>query len=679
MFRKQSDTQNIPVILINSSANKKNTKNAIDAGADDHISSPVQIEEVISRVNTQLELRALRNELKDCRTELDDLANSEQQFRFLTEDSPDFAARYDVKCRKTYMSPRLEEELGVRANELIGFTPIEVIPDDPQMVEYQARIQQVLDTGQAHDFEYCLSDSNHDIRYHNIRFVPEHNENGSIVGVLAIGRDVTELRATERQNALLRAMADNCADVMIFAHTLNADEGLPLQYYNSCTAHHLGYSSDEMSGLCVSDFTKYSSGELAIHMDALRKEKSLRIEAEHIRKDGKLVPVEVLLNYLSHAGEELAVGYCLDISKRKQAEQRVLENEQALRSSERKFRTLAENTPDNIVRYDRNCRTIYANPQVERLMYPSFGSMLGKMPTEFAPGSGEIKRYQEALQRVIETGRPASVEVEIGFTDKAPQVHQVLIVAERRANGRVHGALGIGRDITALKETERGLVNSRAELLALTQRREAAQKEERKRIARELHDDLGQYLTALNLQVSALQIGFAKKDEVLSGIVEHIVSLIDGMKKSLRNISQRLRPEALNMGLSVALECLANDILTQCNIDYSVKLHSDADEISEAGAVIAYRVTQESLTNIVRYAEANHVLISLERNANNFVLKVEDNGKGFDTSLVKPRSFGIVGMSERLQAIGGQIEIESELEIGTTVTALIPNLNENTV
>jgi two-component system alkaline phosphatase synthesis response regulator PhoP len=112
MFRKQSDTQNIPVILINSSANKKNTKNAIDAGADDHISSPVQIEEVISRVNTQLELHALRNELKDCRAKMGDLANSEQQFRFLTEDSPDFVARYDDKCRKTYMSPRLGKNLG---------------------------------------------------------------------------------------------------------------------------------------------------------------------------------------------------------------------------------------------------------------------------------------------------------------------------------------------------------------------------------------------------------------------------------------------------------------------------------------------------------------------------------------------------------------------------------------
>ncbi len=187
---------------------------------------------------------------------------------------------------------------------------------------------------------------------------------------------------------------------------------------------------------------------------------------------------------------------------------------------------------------------------------------------------------------------------------KAPQINQIVIVAELRSDGEIRGALAIGRDITTLKETEKRLEESRTQLQALTQRREAGQKDERKRIARELHDDLGQYLTALNLQVSALQIRFGKEDEILSRTIEHIVTLIDGMKKSLRNISQRLRPEALNMGLKAALESLADDILSQCDIDYSMGLDFDVGDICEVGTVVAYRVTQESLTNIVRHAGA---------------------------------------------------------------------------
>ncbi len=695
-LKQQSDTQNIPVILINLPANKQSIKDALEAGADDYISCPVHFDEVICRVNTQLELYTLRNnfnekknrqindlkkvnkqiceDLNDCCSEQNDLASSEQQFRHLTEGSPDFVARYDDKCRRTYINPRLAQLLGGKASGVIGFAPIEFMPNDPQSAAYQARLQEVLDTGQASDFEYRLQDNSRDERRHNIRFVAERDAQGQIVGVRAIGRDVTGLRAAGRQNVLLEAMAENSEDVMIFAHTLDVKAGLPLQYFNPCLARHLGYTDAEMNRLRVSDFSEVNSDKLVDYMDILRRDKAVRIETEHVRKGGERVPVEVILSYLLLNGEELAVGYCLDIRERKAADQRVLENERALRSSERQFRTLAENTPDNIVRYDKYCRVVYANPQIESLMCRSFGSMIGMTPTELTPGEEGAKRYQQAIERVLQTGKQESVELEVVFLGKAPQINQIVIVAELRSDGEIRGALAIGRDITTLKETEKRLEESRTQLQALTQRREAGQKDERKRIAQELHDDLGQYLTALNLQVSALQIRFGKEDEILSRSIEHIVTLIDGMKKSLRNISQRLRPEALNMGLKAALESLADDILSQCDIDYSMGLDFDVGDICEVGTVVAYRVTQESLTNIVRHAGAKNVSISLERKNENFVLIINDDGKGFDVSEDKPRSFGLLGMSERLQAIGGELKVISKPQLGTTVTASIPSL-----
>lgn len=128
------------------------------------------------------------------------------------------------------------------------------------------------------------------------------------------------------------------------------------------------------------------------------------------------------------------------------------------------------------------------------------------------------------------------------------------------------------------------------------------------------------------------------------------------------------------MGLNAALDSLAEDILFQCGIDYSMVLHDDIDEIGDAVTAVVYRVTQESLTNIVRYAEAKHVSISFDRRDDQFVFTIEDDGKGFDTSEVKPRSFGLIGMRERLQAIGGELEIISKSQQGTTVIANIPVL-----
>jgi PAS domain S-box-containing protein len=667
---------------------------AYEIGAVDCIASTVCIDELVKRVATQLELLAFRNdleffvakrtaeletenqqlrkELQEVRADYKELSAREHEFRILTEYSPDNIARYDRRCRKTYINPQLEKTLGVNASELVGLTPTEVKPGDPQLVAYQKKIQEVLNTGQTSDFEFLTHDKDKRVSYHNIRFVAEYDKQGQVAGVVAFGRDVTELRAIERQNALFAVMAQNSDDVMIFAHTLDAKAGLPMLYYNQSLSRHLGYSDEEMKKLPVADISKFSTSDLAKHMERLRRDGALRIETEHICKDGTSIPVEVMLSYLVHNGEEMAVGYCLDISKRKVVEQRLFENEHALRTSERKFRTLAENTPDNVVRYDRNCRTIYANPQVETLMTHSFEPMIGKAPTEIAPGVESFKRYQKVLERVLITGKPACTELEIEFSDKETQVHQINIVAERCSDGVICGALAIGRDITSLKENEKCLEESHAQLQELSKRRESARDEERKHLARELHDDLGQYLTALGLQAAALQIRYCENDDALREMIGQIFSLVEGMKKSVRNLSQRLRPEALDIGLKEALEVLVYEILSPSGIGYKIELHENLGDIDEANSVVIYRVTQESLTNIVRYAEANNVLLSLVQKNGYLVLKIEDDGEGFDMLEVKSTSFGLVGMRERLQAVGGEMEIISEHKKGTSVVAFIP-------
>lgn len=357
-------------------------------------------------------------------------------------------------------------------------------------------------------------------------------------------------------------------------------------------------------------------------------------------------------------------------------ERRVAQEELAAR--EQQFRTLAENLPDNVARYNLECRAVYANPPLRKAAKAFSGrSPIGKTPTELLPGNEDALRYQSTMQRVMQTGTPEYLEITLPYPPGEISIHQMSFVAERRGNGAIRGTLVIGRDITVLKETERQLKESNKQIMALAQRRETAREEERIHISRELHDDLGQYLTALSLHASALNIEFAEDKPAMRTKLELILSLVNRTKKVARNLSRKLRPVELDMGIEAALHGLVDQFSAQYGINCQLRLDQETDNLPDTRAAILYRVVQESLTNIARHAEANNVEIVLQCRNGGVTLKVSDDGKGFDPAKVKPTSFGLVGMQERLLAVGGEFEICNEPHNGTRVIAHLPPIEMN--
>jgi signal transduction histidine kinase len=276
----------------------------------------------------------------------------------------------------------------------------------------------------------------------------------------------------------------------------------------------------------------------------------------------------------------------------------------------------------------------------------------------------------------LRTAKPEQIEIEVPSDDGSSQIFQVSFVAEQRGNGEVRGALAISRDISRLKETERQLEESNAQLKAMARRRETAREEERKYIARELHDDLGQYLTALRLQVSVLNMEFAEQNPAMRMKLEQLLSLVDSTKKVTRNLSQRLRPVELDMGTETALSELAEQFSVQYGISCNLELDEETDKITDSYSIILYRVLQESLTNIARHAEANSVEVILQNQDDGVMLMISDDGMGFDPSRIQATSFGLLGMRERLLAVGGELEINSDMQNGTRVVAHLPNVDE---
>lgn len=346
----------------------------------------------------------------------------------------------------------------------------------------------------------------------------------------------------------------------------------------------------------------------------------------------------------------------------------------ALAAREREFRALGENLPDNIVRYDLNGRMVYVNPALERTLGATAETMLGITVREF-DSAGIYEAYAQSVDAVLATGEDREIEMDVvaaGPSGPLREVHQVRLVAERGDHGQVVGVLAIGRDITAMKMAECRLRESYDLLKELTSRRETAREEERKRIAREIHDELGQQLTALRLKVNVLNLQFGEAAPALREAFAGLLGMVDKTIQVARNVSTALRPAALNMGIVPALDWLADEF--QSNTGIACKLGPMPHEpaLDEDRAIALFRIAQEALTNVARHAQATRVSITLEVEDGCYVLEIADNGVGFDPGEARLRKFGLVGMRERMLSVGGEATIDSAPGRGTRVRVSIP-------
>lgn len=213
---------------------------------------------------------------------------------------------------------------------------------------------------------------------------------------------------------------------------------------------------------------------------------------------------------------------------------------------------------------------------------------------------------------------------------------------------------------------------SRAQLRGLMASREDAREEERKYIAREVHDELGQILTGLKLNVSVLEQKYAADSASLREHLRETMMLTDRSLQVARNVASALRPAALEMGIISALEWLAGRFESNTGIQCEINIDDTEIQFDENLAIALFRIVQESLTNVSRHAKAQKVIITIYKDADDYFLKVRDNGMGFDASSKKLNSFGLVGIRERALILGGTAVINSRPGNGTEIVVQIP-------
>jgi signal transduction histidine kinase len=227
-------------------------------------------------------------------------------------------------------------------------------------------------------------------------------------------------------------------------------------------------------------------------------------------------------------------------------------------------------------------------------------------------------------------------------------------------------------DITQRQQAEHEQQRHREDLRRLSASVVEAREEERRRIARELHDELGQRLTALKMELSSLSPAPPRTAEERR--IPDMLEMIDDTVAAVRRIAADLRPLMLDdLGLNAAIEWLARDAAHRMDIGITVQLGDEDPPVGERAAIALYRIVQEALTNVARHAHATEVQIEMHEDGTDLVLSVRDNGVGFpDRSMRHEGRFGLLGIRERAYMLGGRLEVDNPPGGGGRITVRLP-------
>ncbi len=347
--------------------------------------------------------------------------------------------------------------------------------------------------------------------------------------------------------------------------------------------------------------------------------------------------------------------------------------QEELRLSKERFNTLAKVSTVGIFLASSDGFYLYVNDRWSDITGLSYDQAFGDGFLN-AVHSHDRKRVRTEWHRCVREQSSFQSEYRI-YRESDKQELWVIgqALPEVNADGSLAGFVGTITDITERMHAEIEIDSSRKQLRALTVRLQNIREEERTHIAREIHDDLGQALTGLKMDLVWLNNKLASSDESLRKRLKMMVDLADATIHKVRKLATDLRPGILDdLGLAAAIEWQGKDLRERTGIDFSFHLAEEL-QLDEKRSTAFFRIFQESLTNVIRHAQAKNVVVSLRKDGNNVLLIIEDDGRGIaPNELSNPRSVGILGMKERAASFNGEVNVAGIPGKGTTVRVRMP-------
>ncbi|MBL7745646.1 MAG: PAS domain S-box protein [Chitinophagaceae bacterium] len=398
------------------------------------------------------------------------------------------------------------------------------------------------------------------------------------------------------------------------------------------------------------------------------KEKTWTEEYRFLKSDGEVVDIldRGYVVFDTEGRPYRMIGSMLDITERKRTEM-------ALRESEYRLKTILDTDPECIKLMSRDVKLIDINSsglnmiEADNIQQVKNQSLLDVVAEEYRGIA--VKMIDEAFE-----GKTGVMEFEMLTLKGKRRWCEISIVPFRNADGKIIAALGVTRDMTKWKSAEEKLKRSFEEIRRLSEHLQNIREDERLHVAREIHDELGQQLTVLKMDVSRLGKNITASDEKYIPNINEILDAINNMVDTVRKISSELRPGLLDdLGLAATLDWYCHDFGKRTGTKTTFISDIKDEILSQKIKIGLFRIFQESLTNVARHSDAKKVDVSLMQQGQQLVLLIEDNGKGFDTEAVaEKKTLGITGMKERALMIGGTYNIYSTPGKGAIIEVAVP-------
>jgi PAS domain S-box-containing protein len=546
---------------------------------------------------------------------------------------------------------------------------------------YYLLCQKALASDSAQSCELRMRDFSGTTVWVSLQAIAVPGDQGTM-GIRMVLSDITERKQLEERlissEANTKAMLEGASDAIFIVDATGR-----YLYVNQQATQLLGFSREELLDMSIPDITPENDlAATRVLFQQLLQTGVLRYELPLKCSNGSTIWTEINCRVLA---DGRVFGSCRDITERKQAE--------ALRLANNKFRdAILDSVPSQIAVLDPT-GTIVAVNQTWRefaransatpseLINNQIGTnYLDKCSTVQAGDSLESETLvRDGILSVIRGTVPV---FRLEYPCHSPTQQRWFAMVVTPLNVENPGVVITHTDITDQRQlrehllaqaVEAEMAASRQQLRELVAFNATAIEAERKHIAREVHDELGQVLTALRMDMSLMHMQFGALDPALPTKVNDLKVLVDRAIQGVRDVATSLRPMALDMGLTAAIETLSAEFTARTDITCTFSAQHDLMDMDEPRAVEVYRIVQESLTNIGRYAQASQVKVTLSDSGNALCVEVRDNGMGFLAAEVQQiKSFGLLGMRERAMALGGHLEIVSVPGQGTVVQLNVP-------
>jgi PAS domain S-box-containing protein len=587
------------------------------------------------------------------------LGESEARYRHLVQNSPDLIWSIDADARFTFVSDTCQRLTGWRPEDLLGRHFGAIVHESSRQV---AEIDWTAGMGEDGELRGRVNLLHHDGHPVPAEFIAfgTRDENGRFAGANGSVRDMSERDRLERElresEERYRFLIEKAPDV-IFAIDVDGR----FSYVSEQVERSLGFRPEDLAGRPFGSIIQYGEGEdRGQRWAATEQDPSTAITSRYLltHKDGHRIPFEVSTRGVLRDGVFDGIhGSARDMSERDRLERE-------LRESEERYRFLVENSPDIIFSTDAEGIFTYLSETIETVTGFEPAELVGAHFSRIVDAASLPAAVERWDAIVAQPDRRQVVRIDLIHRDgrRVPvEVSSMGMTVEGVFIG-IHGAT---RDIGDRERLERELRRQAGEL---------ASSQERAHLARELHDSVTQALFSMTLVTRSTELLLDRDPESARAKLGSLRDLQREALAEMRALIFELRPGNLeNDGLVAALR--THTTALQGRIGLPIVVTSELTErLPLEVEEVAYRIAQEALHNIVKHAAAHQVQLTVVRRADGLLLRVGDDGKGFDAAAVPEGHLGLAGMRARADKIGASLTVTSRTGEGTQIEVVVPNV-----